>query len=136
MIPLQPQFLANVEIRWSALEQKYVLIFQGKSTDEREVSRVFDACADLPDVQGCVYEPVDPSDSFHGHGLTEKSFVRGVDHVWETFRGLRLKIGCRSFMQANWVVVRGDGTDGSGMGRSHGRANASWNYMPGQGPWG
>jgi len=109
MIPLQPQFLANVEIRWSALEQKYVLIFQGKSTDEREVSRVFDACADLPDVQGCVYEPVDPSDSFHGHGLTEKSFVRGVDHVWETFRGLRLKIGCRSFMQANWSLFEGMG---------------------------
>jgi 23S rRNA (uracil1939-C5)-methyltransferase len=70
---------------------------------------VFDACADLPDVQGCVYEPVDPSDSFHGHGLTEKSFVRGVDHVWETFRGLRLKIGCRSFMQANWSLFEGMG---------------------------
>ena len=104
IIPLQPQLLVNVEIRWSALEQKYVLIFQGKSTDEREVSRVFDTCMELPDVQGCVYEPVDPLNSFHGHGLTEQSFLRGVDHIWETFRGLRLKIGCRSFMQANWSL--------------------------------
>jgi 23S rRNA (uracil1939-C5)-methyltransferase len=104
MIPLQPGLLVNVEIRWSALEKKYLLIFHGESKDEKNVARVFDACADLPDVHGWVYEPVDPSQPSRGHGLTERSFVRGIDHLWETFRGLRLKIGFRSFMQANWSL--------------------------------
>ncbi|MEJ2230441.1 MAG: hypothetical protein P8X46_04580, partial [Nitrospirales bacterium] len=68
------------------------------------MARVFDACADLPNVQGWVYEPVDLSQPSWAPGLTEGSVVRGVDHLWETFRGLRLKIGFRSFMQANWSL--------------------------------
>ncbi len=101
---VQPQLLVNVEIRWSALEKKYVVIFHGNSTDEKEVARVFEATADLPDVQGWVYDPVDPSAPSRGRGFTGEPFVRGVDHVWETFGGLRLKIGVRSFMQANWPL--------------------------------
>jgi 23S rRNA (uracil1939-C5)-methyltransferase len=104
MIAPQPQLLVNVEIRWSALEKKYVLIFHGNSTDEKEVARVFDATADLPDVHGWVYDPVDPSEPSRGRGFTEGAFVRGVDHLWETFGRLRLKIGFRSFMQANWPL--------------------------------
>jgi 23S rRNA (uracil1939-C5)-methyltransferase len=103
-IPLQPGLFVNVEIRWSALERKYVLIFHGESKDEKNVTRVFDACADLPNVHGWVYEPVDPSQPSRAPGLREGSVVRGVDHLWETFRGLRLKIGFRSFMQANWSL--------------------------------
>ena len=103
-IPLQPRLLVNVEIRWSALEKKFVLIFHGESKDEKDVARVFDACIDLPDVHGWIYEPVDPWEPSRSHGLTEGSFVRGADHLWETFGGLRLKIGFRSFMQANWSL--------------------------------
>jgi len=103
-IPPQPRLLVNVEIRWSALDEKFVLIFHGESKDEKDVARVFDACADLPDVHGWIYEPVNPMDPSRSHGLTEGYFVRGVDHLWETFRGLRLKIGFRSFMQANWSL--------------------------------
>jgi 23S rRNA (uracil1939-C5)-methyltransferase len=103
-IPLQPRLLVNVEIRWSALDKKYVLIFHGESKDEKDVARVFDACADLPDVHGWIYEPVDPTEPSRSHGFTEESFVRGVDHLWEKFGELRLKIGFRSFMQANWPL--------------------------------
>lgn len=103
-IPLQPRLLVNVEIRWSALEKKYVLIFHGESTDEKDVARVFDACADLPDVHGWIYEPLDPREPSRSHGFTEGSFVRGIDHLWEKFGALRLKIGYRSFMQANWSL--------------------------------
>jgi len=103
-IPLQPRLLVNVEIRWSALEKKFILIFHGESKDEKDMARVFDACADLPDVHGWIYEPVDHLEPSRSHGLTEGSSVRGVDHLWETFGGLRLKIGFRSFMQANWSL--------------------------------
>ena len=101
---LQPQLLVNVEIRWSALEKKYMVIFHGNSTDEKEVARIFDATADLPDVHGWVYDPVDPSEPSRSGGFTERAFVRGVDHLWESFGRLRLKIGFRSFMQANWPL--------------------------------
>ena len=32
--------------------------------------------------------------------------MRGVDHLWEAYGGLRLKMGYRSFMQANWDVFQ------------------------------
>jgi 23S rRNA (uracil1939-C5)-methyltransferase len=104
LMVVQPQLLVNVEIRWSALEKKYVVIFHGNSTDEKEVARLFESTADLPDVQGWVYDPVDPSAPSRVRGFPGGPFVRGVDHLWETFGGLRLKIGVRSFMQANWPL--------------------------------
>ncbi len=32
--------------------------------------------------------------------------MRGADHLWEDYGGLRLKMGFRSFMQANWDVFQ------------------------------
>ena len=104
-IPVQLNELFNVEIRWSAWERKYILIFHGGLGEEKNVACLFDACAELPDVHGWVYEPGDlPSDPSRHQRVTKTSLVRGVDHLWETFGGLRLKIGYRSFMQANWSL--------------------------------
>jgi 23S rRNA (uracil1939-C5)-methyltransferase len=103
-LKLSDQALVNVEIRWSFFEKKYMLIFQGQSTDGQEIAEIFDACADLPDVHGWVYEPVKSVSSSRGRSFTEQSHVRGGDHLWEMFGGLRVKIGYRSFMQANWPL--------------------------------
>jgi 23S rRNA (uracil1939-C5)-methyltransferase len=109
MIAPQPRMLVNIEIRWSGLEKKYLLIFHGESKDEKEVTRLFEACADLPDVHGWIYERADSSELPHEPGRTEGMFVRGADHLWESFGGLRLKIGFRSFMQANWPLFEAMG---------------------------
>ena len=47
-----------------------------------------------------------PSEHDSRRRLRQEPIVRGEDHLWETYGGLRLKIGYRSFMQANWDVFQ------------------------------
>ena len=98
--------LESVEIRWSQLEVGGLLIFRGRATTKEHVERLMNACAEIPNIKGWIYERVDPSELDSRRRALQEPIVRGVDHLWEAYGGLRLKMGYRSFMQANWDVFQ------------------------------
>ena len=96
----------SVEIRWSQLEEGGLLVFRGRVKTKEHVERLMNACADIPNIKGWVYERVDPSGRDSRRRNKQEPIVRGADHLWETFGALRLKMGYRAFMQANWDVFQ------------------------------
>ncbi len=98
--------LESVEIRWSEQDEDGLLIFRGRTQEKEVVNYLLNVCFEIPHVKGCIYEQVDSTEHNSRHQLRSKPIVRGVDHLWEDFGGLRLKIGYRSFMQANWRVFQ------------------------------
>jgi 23S rRNA (uracil1939-C5)-methyltransferase len=98
--------LESVEIRWSRVDKGGLLVFRGRALTKEHVERLFNACAEIPNIKGCIYERVDPSEQDSRRRVRREPIVRGVDHLWEAYGGLRLKMGYRSFMQANWEVFQ------------------------------
>ncbi len=98
--------LESVEIRWSQLEQGGLLVFRGRVKTKEHVERLMNACADIPNIKGWIYERVDPAGRDSRRRNKQEPIVRGADHIWETFGALRLKMGYRVFMQANWDVFQ------------------------------
>ncbi len=96
----------SVEIRWSQLEQAGLLVFRGRILSKESVERLMEACSEIANIKGLMYEPADALEHDSRRRMRHEPIVRGADHVWEAFRGLRLKIGFRSFMQANWEVFQ------------------------------
>ncbi len=96
----------SVEIRWSQLAQGGLLIFRGRVKIKEHVERLMNACADIPNMKGWIYEGVDPSGRDSRRRSRQAPIVRGADHLWEAFGALRLKMGYRAFMQANWDVFQ------------------------------
>jgi len=98
--------LESVELRWSQLEKRCLLIFRGQVMAKEFVDRLFQACSEISQVKGLIYEQVDASGHDVRRRMRRKPIVRGADHLWEAFGELRLKIGFQSFMQANWDVFQ------------------------------
>ncbi|WP_447965570.1 23S rRNA (uracil(1939)-C(5))-methyltransferase RlmD [Nitrospira sp. Ecomares 2.1] len=98
--------LESVEIRWSQLEEVGLLVFRGRAVTKEHVERLMNVCSEIPNIKGWIYERADAPEHDSRHRLRHQPIVRGADHVWEAFRGLRLKMGYRSFMQANWNVFQ------------------------------
>jgi len=95
-----------VEIRWSQLEKGCLLIFRGQVIAKELLDRLFHACSQLSSVKGVIYEQVDASGHDVRRRVRRTPIVRGADHLWEDYGGLRLKTGFQSFMQANWDVFQ------------------------------
>lgn len=98
--------LESVEIRWSQLDKGALLIFRGRAKTKEHVERLLNACSKIPNIKGWIYERVDPSEHDSRRRIRQEPIVRGDDHLWETYGVLRLKMGYRSFMQANWEVFQ------------------------------
>lgn len=96
----------SVEIRWSQLEKGCLLIFRGQVIAKELLDRLFHACSQLSSVKGVIYEQVDASGHDVRRRVRRTPLVRGADHLWEDYGGLRLKTGFQSFMQANWDVFQ------------------------------
>ncbi|GJL60404.1 MAG: putative RNA methyltransferase [Nitrospirales bacterium] len=96
----------SVEIRWSQLEEAGLLVFRGRVLTKEYVERLMEACSEIANIKGLIYESADAPEHDSRRRMRHEPIVRGTDHVWEAFRGLRLKIGFRSFMQANWDVFQ------------------------------
>ena len=96
--------LESVEIRWSQLEKGCLLVFRGQAMAKEDVERLFHVCSEISHIKGWIYENVDASGHDSRRRVRQEPIVRGADHLWEDYGGLRLKIGFRSFMQANWDV--------------------------------
>ena len=102
--------LENVEIRWSQLDEGGLLIFRGQTKTRDHVDRLMNACSEIAHIKGLIYERVEASDHDSKRRVRQEPIVRGVDHLWEAYGTLRLKMGYRSFMQANWEVFQLLGT--------------------------
>ncbi|MEX0828771.1 MAG: 23S rRNA (uracil(1939)-C(5))-methyltransferase RlmD [Nitrospirales bacterium] len=98
--------LDSVEIRWSRVDKGGLLVFRGRAVTKDHVERLLNACADISNIKGWIYERVDPSEQDSRRRVRQEPIMRGVDHLWEAYGGLRLKMGYRSFMQANWDVFQ------------------------------
>ncbi len=98
--------LESVEIRWSQLEQGGLLVFRGRVKTKELVERLMNACADIPNIKGWIYERMQPLGQDSRRPIRQEPIVRGADHLWEAFGALRLKVGYRAFMQANWDVFQ------------------------------
>ncbi len=98
--------LESVEIRWSGLEKGGLLVFRGRTMVKEHVERLMNACSAISNIKGLIYERVDASEHDSRRRLRQEPRVKGADHLWEDYGGLRLKMGFRSFMQANWEVFQ------------------------------
>ncbi|WNM57354.1 23S rRNA (uracil(1939)-C(5))-methyltransferase RlmD [Candidatus Nitrospira allomarina] len=98
--------LESVEIRWSQLEEGGLLVFRGRAVTKEHVERLMHACSKIANIKGLIYERADAPEHDSRRRVRHEPIVRGADHVWEAFGGLRLKMGFRSFMQANWDVFQ------------------------------
>ncbi|PJA80910.1 MAG: 23S rRNA (uracil(1939)-C(5))-methyltransferase RlmD [Nitrospirae bacterium CG_4_9_14_3_um_filter_51_5] len=98
--------LESVEIRWSQLDEGGLLVFRGRALTKEHVERLMNACSGISNIKGWIYERADPSEHDSRRRMRHEPIVRGADHLWEAYGGLRLKLGFRSFMQANWNVFQ------------------------------
>jgi len=98
--------LESVEIRWSQLEKGCLLVFRGQAMAKEYVERLFHACSEISHIKGWIYENVDASRHDSRRRARQEPMVRGADHLWEDYGGLRLKTSFQSFMQANWDVFK------------------------------
>lgn len=98
--------LESVEIRWSLLEKSGLLVFRGRAMPKEHVERLMNACSEIPNIKGWIFECLDASGHDSKRRVRQEPIVRGVGHLWEAYGGLRLKMGFRSFMQANWEVFQ------------------------------
>lgn len=94
--------LESVEMRWSQLDESGLLVFRGRALTKEHVERLMNACSQVSNIKGWIYERAEAPEPDSRRRMRHEPIVRGVDHFWEKFGGLRLKIGFRSFMQANW----------------------------------
>ena len=121
-LPREAMNVESVEIRRSQLEKNCVLIFRGQPMANKYVERLFDSCSEGADIKGWIYENRNASERVARHRRKQKPIMRGQDHLWESFGGLRLKVGYRSFMQVNWDVFELLGkTVGEWLGNLKGR---------------
>lgn len=110
--PVPRGFIVNVEIRWSAYESVGQVILRGLAKGDAKISVILDRLEQAPLVRGVIYEWLDPGDKSYRKRSTHASpLVRGVDHLWQSYLSLALKVGYRSFLQANWALFESVGKD-------------------------
>ncbi len=101
-----PGVLYDIEVRYSAVQQGFLVVIHGSDWEVSHIERLLDRCFGLPHVKGCLYQSVKgPEGELEGEDRSNP-VIRGDDHLWEEFLGLRVKIGYRSFMQANWKLFQ------------------------------
>lgn len=103
--------LVHVEIRWSGYEEGSQLILRGFAQNASKISPIMNRLEQIPLVRGVVYEWLDPQDRSQRKRSSQDPIVRGHDYLWQSYLGLVLKVGFRSFMQANWLLFEQVGQD-------------------------
>ena len=104
--------ITNVEIRWSGHETGGQVILRGFAKGATQMGVVLDRLSQVPLVRGVVYEWLDSGDgSRRKRSSRALPLVRGADHLWQEYLGLQLKVGFRSFLQANWHTFEQVGRD-------------------------
>ncbi len=97
--------LDSVEIRWSEKEGSGLVIVCGQTKIDDRLQYFMSVCREIPNVTGVIYDPV-AMEHHDKRRAKQEPIVWGADHIWEHFGGLRLRIGYRSFMQANWACFQ------------------------------
>jgi 23S rRNA (uracil1939-C5)-methyltransferase len=105
-LAIKGMHLESVEIRWSRLENGGLLVFRGGAMGKEQVEHLMNVYSKISNIKGWIYERMEASEHDSRRRVRQRPIVRGVDHLWETYGGLRLKMGFRSFMQANWDVFQ------------------------------
>lgn len=103
-VPHHPRMIVQVEFRWSPLQAGCLVILRGFAKTESGIQNLLENILSLPALHGVVYEWLDPSDPSHQKRSVRPPLVRGADHLWQSYAGITLKIGHRTFMQANWKL--------------------------------
>ncbi len=101
-----PVFLESLEVRWSEYSSQGLLIFRGKCRQKGEALALLEGLGSLKEVAGFVFEN---AQSDRGRGSKSSFVLAGQDHLIERFHALTLRIGHRSFLQANWPVYEAIG---------------------------
>ncbi len=96
-----PVFLESLEVRWSQYLDQGLVILRGMCRENNQASGLLEVLRPVKRIAGIVGEF-----SQAGPNQRSKTFLvlAGQDHIIERFHGLTLRIGHRSFMQANWPV--------------------------------
>jgi 23S rRNA (uracil1939-C5)-methyltransferase len=96
--------VVQVEFRWSDRQAGCLVILRGFARSEAQTIKLIEAIHRLPSLRGVVYEWLDPADPSQRTYSRKPPLVQGENHLWQTFMGLEVKVGYRSFMQANWKL--------------------------------
>ena len=80
--------LESVEIRWSQLDEGGLLIFRGRALTKEHVERLMNACSEISNIKGWIYERVDASEYDSRRRVRQEPIVRGADHLWEAYGGV------------------------------------------------
>jgi len=113
--------VVHVEFRWSAYESGSQVILRGLAQRDLLISGIMGRLEQIPLVCGVIYEWLDPRDPSHRKRSRQQPLVRGRDYLWQSYLGLTLKVGFRSFLQANWQLFEQVGQNLlQGIERLHG----------------
>ena len=100
-----PLFLQSIEIRWSEYSKNGLLVFRGSHDHVSHVHTFLDLFDTMPHVVGCIFE----SPKSEGSKVSMLPVLKGQDYLINRFDSLTLRVGYRSFMQANWTIYEAIG---------------------------
>ncbi|UCE62645.1 MAG: 23S rRNA (uracil(1939)-C(5))-methyltransferase RlmD [Nitrospirota bacterium] len=96
-----PVFVESLEVRWSEFLSQGLLIFRGKGRHKHQARAWLEAFGSPKEVAGFIFEY---AQSDRDRGSKISPVIAGQDHLIERFHELTVRIGHRSFLQANWPV--------------------------------
>jgi 23S rRNA (uracil1939-C5)-methyltransferase len=96
-----PVFLESLEVRWSELLNQGLLIFRGRCRHMDQASALVEVLGSLKEVVGLVFNNTQAN---RDRESKTSLVLAGQGHILERFHELTLRIGHRSFLQANWPV--------------------------------
>jgi 23S rRNA (uracil1939-C5)-methyltransferase len=96
-----PVFVESLEVRWSEILSQGLLIFRGRCRHAHQAPALLEVVGSLKGVVGFVFEY---AQSERDRGSKTSLLLAGQNHIIKRFHELTLRIGHRSFLQANWPV--------------------------------
>lgn len=96
--------VVQVEFRWSDSQAGCLVILRGMARSEARILKLTESIHRLPSLRGVVYEWLDPADPSQRTYSRKPPLVQGENYLCQSFMGLEVKVGYRSFMQANWKL--------------------------------
>ena len=96
-----PVYLESLECRWSDTMSQGLLIFRGRCRKEDHVRALLELFGPMEEAAGFVFEF---ADSPRTGGTKTHLLVDGQDFLLQRLQDLTVRIGYRSFLQANWPV--------------------------------
>ena len=100
-----PLFLQSIEIRWSEYSKHALLVFRGSHEGSSHVHTFLDLFDQIPHVVGWIFE----SPKSEASKVSRPPVLKGQDYLIQQFESLTLRMGFRSFVQANWTVYEAIG---------------------------